>query len=66
MLPVNTLDHTFTDMCVSIDEDIPSEEFVTIALPVTVIFMVLNTVGLVYAFICLMFNAIFHKKRYHS
>ena len=41
----------------------PREEFVTIMVPVTTIFLILNIVGIVYAVICLMFNAIFHKKR---
>ena len=41
----------------------PREEFVTIIAPVTAIFIVLNIGGIIFAVICSMFNAIFHKKR---
>jgi hypothetical protein len=41
----------------------PREEYVTIMTPITVIFIILNISGIVYAVICFMFNAIFHKKR---
>ena len=41
----------------------PREEFVTVMVPVTAIFIVLNISGIIYAVICFMFNAIFHKKR---
>ena len=42
----------------------PREEFVTIMAPITAIFMILNISGIIYAVVCFMFNAIFHKKRY--
>ena len=42
-------------------DGLPSEEYVTIALPVTVIFTALNIIGIIYAVICLLFNAIYHK-----
>ena len=41
----------------------PREEFVTVMVPVTAIFIVLSISGIIYAVICFMFNAIFHKKR---
>ena len=41
----------------------PREEFVTIMVPVMTTFLVLNIGGIMYALICLMFNAVFHKKR---
>ena len=46
-------------------DGVPSEEYVTIALPVTVIFMLLNIIGIICAVISLLFNAIFHNKRYN-
>ena len=45
-------------------DGVPQEDLVTVALPVTIIFSTLNTGGIVYALICFLFNAIFHKKRY--
>ena len=41
----------------------PREELVTVMVPVTAIFIVLSISGIIYAVICFMFNAIFHKKR---
>ena len=41
----------------------PREEFVSIAVPVTTVFSVLNIGGIIYAIICLLFNVIFHNKR---
>ena len=35
----------------------------TISLPVAIVFSVINVIGLICAVICLLFNAIFHKKR---
>lgn len=45
-------------------DGVPSEEYVTISLPVTVTLSVLSIIGIICAVICLLFNAIFHKRRY--
>ena len=41
----------------------PREDFVTILVPVTVVLFILNISGIIYAVVCFIFNAIFHKKR---
>ena len=38
-------------------------KIVTVALPVTIVLSILNVVGIICAFICLIFNIIHRKKR---
>ena len=45
-------------------DGVPQEDLVTVALPVTIISSALSIGGIIYALICFLFNAIFHKKRW--
>ena len=45
------------------NDGIPIEEVVTVALPLTVVFAVLATAGLLFAVVCLAFNFAFRKRR---
>ena len=44
-------------------DGVPAKEYVTIAVPVTAIFIFLALVGIVFAIVCLVFNFMFRKKR---
>ncbi len=52
----------FTDGLVPYD-GIPVEELTTVALPVTVMYILLASMGIVFAVLCLTFNFIFRKRK---
>ena len=52
------------DMIDGIPSDgIPIEEVVTVAVPLTVVYVILATAGLLFTVVCLAFNFIFRKRR---
>ena len=52
------------DMIDGIPNDgIPIEEVVTVAVPLTVVYVILATAGLLFTVVCLAFNFIFRKRR---
>ena len=54
----------FPSMADGIPNDgIPIEEMVTIALPLTVVFVILATAGLLFTVVCLAFNFIFRERK---
>ena len=44
-------------------DGIPIEEVVTVAVPLTVVYVILATAGLLFTFVCLAFNFVFRKRR---
>ena len=46
------------------NDGIPLRDTVTVALPLTVMFVLLATAGLVFTIVCLAFNFIFRNKKY--
>lgn len=55
-------DTTTTDGIVPYD-GIPIKEFVAVALPVTVVYVFLASIGMIFACACLVFNYIYRKKK---
>ena len=52
------------DMIDDIPNDgIPIEEVVTVAVPLTVVYVILATAGLLFTVVCLAFNFIFRERR---
>ena len=54
--------NTTTDGVVPYD-GIPRRAFVAVALPVTVVYVFLASTGILFAFVCLVFNYIYRKKK---
>ena len=48
------------------NDGIPLKDTVTVAIPLTVMFILLATAGLVFTIVCLAFNFIFRNKKYVS
>ena len=44
-------------------DGIPIKEFVAVAIPVTVIYVVLASTGIIFAMICLVFNYMYRNKK---
>ena len=59
---VLTVSNITTDGVVPYD-GIPRKEFVAVALPVTVVYVFLASMGILFAFACLVFNYIYRKKK---
>ena len=45
-------------------DGVPREEAVTVVLPLTIIYIALATLGVMFAIVCLAFNFIFRNKKY--
>ena len=46
------------------NDGIPIEEVVTVAVPLTVVYVILATAGLLFTVVCLAFNFIFRERRW--
>lgn len=44
-------------------DGVPEEEYVTVGIPVTVVFILLSVAGIIFAVLCLIFNFVFRNKR---
>lgn len=44
-------------------DGVPGEEYVTVAIPVTVVYILLSVAGIIFAVLCLIFNFVYRNKR---
>lgn len=44
-------------------DGVPTKEFVAVALPVTIVYVFLASVGIIFTIVCLVFNYIYRKKK---
>ena len=44
-------------------DGVPGEEYVTVGIPVTVVYILLSVVGIIFAVLCLIFNFVYRNKR---
>lgn len=45
-------------------DGVPTEEYVTVGVPVTVVYILLSVIGIIFAVLCLIFNFVYRNKRY--
>ena len=45
-------------------DGVPTEEYVTVGVPVTVVYILLSVIGIIFAVLCLIFNFMYRNKRY--
>ena len=44
-------------------DGVPGEKYVTVAIPVTVVYILLSVAGIIFAVLCLIFNFVYRNKR---
>ena len=44
-------------------DGVPTIEYVTVAIPVTVVYVLLSVAGIIFAILCLIFNFVYRNKR---
>lgn len=45
-------------------DGVPDEEYITVGVPVTVVYIILSVIGIIFAVLCLIFNFVYRNKRY--
>ena len=45
-------------------DGVPNDEYVTVGVPVTVVYILLSVIGIIFAVLCLIFNFVYRNKRY--
>ena len=44
-------------------DGVPTNKYVTVAIPVTIVYILLSVAGIIFAILCLIFNFVYRNKR---